>query len=147
MSRQRLYNAVVKAAGQLQPNEEPVFATATQAGNLMNNVAQSSAITVAGSLLLGVLSGGRAGVVFMPKRYGVLLTNQRLMFFASKSDGFVFKAGEVVAFPLNSIRAGVVQKGLLQAKFDLLDDQNNKLMTLNFATIDKKDGVKLAELL
>lgn len=147
MPRQRLYDAVVRAAGPLQPDEQPVFVTAAQVGNLMKNIVNSGSLTTAGSLLLGVISGGNIGVVFTPARYGVLLTNQRLMFVASQSDGLVFKDGAALSFPRVTVRATGFKKGLLTAKFDLVDEQSNPLMTLNFVTIDRKDGQQLAQLL
>lgn len=135
---QRLQLAVIAAAGPLEPGERVEIASAATLVGPAEGARRGLAIGIAA----GVLTAGLGTIVAVPRRWGILLTDRRLLFVAG--NDVTFKPGVEFAIPRQAVHTEAEPTGRMMKAVALLDADGNEVLALYFPAIVRRDGEALA---
>lgn len=131
---------ILGAAGQLPPGEVAEVVTVTQLGSPSQDLRRTAA---------GVVFGAATGTVVASRghRYGLILTNRRLLFVDAKQGSGKFIPGIKYEFPRSDVRATSRPTGRLMKGFDVVSSESEPIVRLNFPIPAREDGETIASAL
>ncbi|MEV4314178.1 hypothetical protein [Actinocrispum sp. NPDC049592] len=131
------------AAPLLNPGEQPVFGTCATVGAGVNNIRNITR----GAVQESVATLGTSFTLNMPKRFYLLLTNQRLLFVGSNDNTSRPVTQLAWQVPRAGLRLQPVSGGGLMKCYQVVAPDGRPLAQLNFAVPQRSDATHLAEVL
>lgn len=133
----------MKAVGPLRPGEQAEVATSAQLVSVRGAAASSLTQSLAMSTVTGLLGFGVLSLT-VPRIFGLLLTNQRLILLEANQNTGAVKPTVVADLPRDEIRAASMPTGRVQRCFDLHDRQGHPVLTLCFPLVNRAESEELA---
>ncbi len=132
--KDRLQERIVNAAGALPSDEHVEVVGVAQTGSPKGDLAASAIASVASA------AAGAGPSLLGDKRYGLILTNTRLLFVEIDKDFGKVKDGIAREWPRAAVTASSMRAGWLMTRFDLQDTAGSPLLTLNFPRAGRAEG-------
>ena len=135
--KERLQERIVEAAGALGPGERVDVVGVAQVGKPSADLAASAAASIVTAAL------GAGPSLLGDKCYGVILTNERVIFVEIDKDFGKVKDGIAQEWPRNGLKASGPPTGRLMSSFDITDASGAPVMRLNFPRPARAEAEKI----